>query len=183
MKIAIFGGTFDPFHIGHLAITKAAADKFGTVYVVPTICNYYREDKRYLFTFDEKCTIIRQMICNLDNVMIDPIEKDKDSKWRTINTIEYFKKIHPEDELHFIVGEDSYKNFKTWFRYEDILNLCNLVVVQRGDEESLVKDPEIPCEELYIGKDFVESSSSKVREKLIQELMDMYLSDRIWYNF
>jgi nicotinate-nucleotide adenylyltransferase len=110
------------------------------------------------------------------------LEKDKDSKWRTINTVEEFKKLYPNDELYLIIGEDSYKNFPTWFRYEDILLMATLMVVQRGNNngEDLVKN--IPCEELYIGKDFLEASSSKVRNKLISELMDMYLGDADWYN-
>jgi nicotinate-nucleotide adenylyltransferase len=182
-KIGIFGGTFDPFHQGHLKIAVEAAKKLDKVIIVPTICDYYRPDSRKLFTFDEKVTIINQMISNAPgNIWVDSLEKDKDSKWRTINTVEEFKKLYPNDELYLIIGEDSYKNFPTWFRYEDILLMATLMVVQRGNNnrEDLVKN--IPCEELYIGKDFLEASSSKVRNKLISELMDMYLGDADWYN-
>ena len=59
--------------------------------------------------------------------------------------------------------------------------MATLMVVQRGNsKDDLIK--EVPCEELYIGKDFLEASSSKVRNKLISELMDMYLGDADWYN-
>lgn len=160
-----------------------AAKKLDKVIIVPTICDYYRPDSRKLFTFDEKVTIINQMISNAPgNIWVDSLEKDKDSKWRTINTVEEFKKLYPNDELYLIIGEDSYKNFPTWFRYEDILLMATLMVVQRGNNsgEDLVKT--IPCEELHIRKDFLEASSSKVRNKLISELMDMYLADADWYN-
>lgn len=174
--------TFDPFHQGHLKIAVEAAKKLDKVIIVPTICDYYRPDSRKLFTFDEKVTIITKMISNAPgNIVIDSLEKDKDSKWRTINTVEEFKKLYPNDELYLIIGEDSYKNFPTWFRYEDILLMATLMVVQRGNnKEDLVKT--IPCEELHIGKDFLEASSSKVRNKLISELMGMYLGDADWYN-
>ena len=114
--------------------------------------------------------------------MIDCLEKDKDSKWRTINTVEHFKKLYPNDELYLIIGEDSYKNFPTWFRYEDILLMATLMVVQRGNDSKDDIEKIIPCEKLDIGNDFLESSSSKVRNKLISELMDMYLADADWYN-
>lgn len=146
-KIGIFGGTFDPFHQGHLKIAVEAAKKLDKVIIVPTICDYYRPDSRKLFTFDEKVTIINQMISNAPgNIWVDSLEKDKDSKWRTINTVEEFKKLYPNDELYLIIGEDSYKNFTTWFRYEDILLMATLMVVQRGNNsgEDLVKT--IPCE-------------------------------------
>lgn len=180
MKIGIFGGTFDPFHQGHLKIAVEASKKLDKVFIVPTICDYYRPDLRKLFTFDEKCTIINQMISGVPNVSISTIEKNQDSKWRTVNTVQYFKEQYPNDELYLIIGEDSYENFSTWFRYEDILLMATLMVVQRGTDKDCKKD--IPYEELNIGNDFLEASSSKVRNKLITELLDMYLSDADWYN-
>ena len=178
-RIGIFGGTFDPFHIGHLAIVKKALERVDMLYIVPTVCNYYRQDKRYLFTFDEKCKIIEEMTLGMKNVEIDAIEKEQNSKWRTINTVEYFKEKFPGTELCLIIGEDSLENFKTWFRYDDIFNLCTLIVANRGAES----ESDIPHESLNIGTDFEESSSSRVRQKLIDELLDMYLSDKEWYNF
>ena len=182
-KIGIFGGTFDPFHQGHLKIAVEAAKKLDKVIIVPTICDYYRPDSRKLFTFDEKVAIITKMISNAPmNITVDCLEKDKDSKWRTINTVQYFKEKYPNDELYLIIGEDSYKNFTTWFRYEDILLMATLMVVQRGNNSKDDVEKDVPCEELYIGKDFLESSSSKVRNKLISELIEMYLDDADWYN-
>lgn len=180
MKIGIFGGTFDPFHRGHLKIAVEASKKLDKIFIVPTICDYYRPDSRKLFTFDEKCTIINQMISSAPNISISTIEKNQDSKWRTVDTVKYFKEQYPDDELYLIIGEDSYENFSTWFRYEDILLMATLMVVQRGTDNDFKK--EIPYEELNIGNDFLEASSSKVRNKLITELLDMYLSDAEWYN-
>lgn len=180
MKIGIFGGTFDPWHLGHSAIVKKALEKVDKVIIVPTTVNYYREDKRYLFTFDEKCEIIEEFLTGIDGaVEIDTIEKNKDVSWRTVHLLEYFKEKFPNDELYYIIGEDSYKNFKTWFRYEDILRLAKLLVANRGYD---VVDPEVPFEPLMLGSEFVESSASKVRQMLMEELRDMYMSDKEWYN-
>ena len=52
---------------------------------------------------------------------IDTVEKDKNGDWRTIDLVQYFKERFPNDELYLIIGEDSFKEFKTWTRYEDIL--------------------------------------------------------------
>ena len=178
MKIGIFGGTFDPFHFGHLAIVKKSLEKLDKVVIVPTICNYYRADKRYLFTFDEKVRIIEEKTLGIQNVSIDTIEKEQNSKWRTINTVEYFKSKYPNDELYLIIGEDSLNNFKTWFRFDDILNLCTLLVANRGNKI----ETDVPHEIVDIGKDFVEASSTDVRKMLIEELLELYLSDTEWYN-
>lgn len=178
MKIGIFGCTADPFHCADLAIVEAAKKIVDKVIIVPTVTNYYRQDKRTLFTFDERVRIIQSFIFGIDNVVIDTVERDKDSKWRTINTIEEIRARCPYDELYFILGGDSYRNFDTWFRYDDILSLCRLIVAPR-EEDSLdyEKWDAIP---LHV-KGFKDTSSSKIREKLIDELVDIYLSDKEYY--
>lgn len=177
MKIGILGGTFDPFHLGHAAIVEAALTKVDRVIIVPTVTNYYRKDKRTLFTFDERVRIIQSFICGIDNVAVDILEKDKDSKWRTINTIETLRMKYPYDELYFIMGEDSYDYFDSWFRYDDILALCKLLVVNRSEN---FKPTKYDAEVVNI-KGFENISSTKIRERLIEELTDMYLSDREYY--
>ena len=182
MKIGIFGGSFDPFSLGHLKIVAEAAKRLDKVFIVPTICDYYRTEKRPLFTFEEKCTIITQMISGVSgDISIDTVERDKDSKWRTINTVEYFKKKFPNDELYLIIGEDSYESFKTWFRFDDLYNITTLLVVPRS-EKGMKEISGLQCEILDIGTQFMDTSATKIREKLIEEIVDMYLSDKEWYN-
>lgn len=178
MKIGILGGTFDPFHIADAAIVKQALTKVDKVIIVPTVCNYYRKEKEPLFSFDNRVRIIRDFVAGITgNVEIDTIEKYKDSKWRYINTLEYIKKSYPNDELFTIIGEDSYNKFDTWFRYDEILSLSKLMVVNRSKDFVPTK---YNAQLLKI--DGMENvSSSKIRERLLDELIDMYLSDREAY--
>jgi len=179
-KIGIFGGTFSPFHLGHLAIIKKALEKLDKVIIVPTVINYYRPGKRSLFSFDDRVRIILEMTAGFSgSVTVDSVERDKDSTWRTVDTLLYFKKLYPNDELYFIMGEDSYSQFKTWFKYEDILRLAKLLVANRGEIKA---DPEVPFEELNIGKGFQETSATAICDKLIEELIDTYIADKEWYN-
>ena len=183
MKIGIFGGTFDPWHIGHSAIINKAFEQIGLdrVIIVPTTVNYYRADKRYLFTFDEKVRIIQDFICGIDKpVEIDTVEKDKNGSWRTIDTLKYFKEKFPEDELYYLIGEDSYNDFKTWERWEDILKIVTLCVANRGNNFKI--DEKVPCLKINLGNDFKDNSATIVRSILIEELIDSYLSDKEWYN-
>ena len=180
MKIGIFGGSFDPFSDGHLAIVIEAAKKLDKVIIVPTICDYYRKEKQPFFTFNQKCTIITTMISNTERISLNRLEEDKDSKWRSINTVEYFKKLYPNDDLYFIIGQDSYENFKTWFRFDDITNLVTLMVVPREEKFGYIDG--LPCELLNIDPKYLKTSATKIREKLSEEALDMYLSDREWYN-
>ncbi len=138
---------------------------------------------------------------------IDTIEKDKSGDWRTIDLVQFFKEKFPNDDLYLIIGEDSFKEFKTWTRYEDILKYVKLIVANRKDHvsktlkmndnlkqgfDSYRKDsgpdasntpiPIIEAIPLDMGNAFEDCSATRVRNLLIEELMDMYLSDRDWYN-
>ena len=187
-KIGIFGGTFDPFTCGHAAVVMNAFKQCGLdkIVIVPTTVNYYRPDKRYLFTFDEKVTIIQNFLSGINiPVEIDTVEKDKDGNWRTIDLLQYFKEKYPNDKFYLIIGEDSYKEFKTWTRYEDILKLATLCVANRckGSEAGDgVWRTDVPALAVNMGNKFEDCSATNTRNKLIEELMDMYLTDKEWYN-
>lgn len=186
--------SFDPFHIGHMAIITKAFEqlKLDKVVIVPTTVNYYRQDKRYLFTYDEKCIIIRHFLCSCPyNVEIDTIEKDKDGSWRTIDLVQYFRKEYPNDVLYLIIGEDSFKEFKTWTRWKEIIDYVRLAVANRSDhvtktiEFNRNKDPDddtLVATPIDMGTEFEECSATNTRNKLIAETMDNYLSDAEWYG-
>lgn len=178
-KIGIFGGSFDPWGLHHSAIVTKALEQLDQVFIVPTTVKYYREDKRYLFTFDEKVKIIYEFLTGINgNVAIDDVERDKDESWRTINTVEYFHNKFPDAELYLIIGEDSHDYFDTWFRYDDILRIAKLIVVNRSKKERTYKWDAIP---ISIGEGFVECSATKIRQRLIDELLDSYMNDKEWY--
>ena len=174
-------------------ITKAFEQlKLDKVVIVPTTVNYYRQDKRYLFTYDEKCIIIRHFLCSCPyNVEIDTIEKDKDGSWRTIDLVQYFRKEYPNDVLYLIIGEDSFKEFKTWTRWKEIIDYVRLAVANRSDhvtktiEFNRNKDPDddtLVATPIDMGTEFEECSATNTRNKLIAETMDNYLSDAEWYG-
>ena len=159
--------------------------KLDKIFIVPTTVNYYRKDKRYLFTFDEKVRIIQNFITGFNKpVEIDSIEKDKDGTWRTIDLVQYFKEKFPEDELFLIIGEDSYSEFKTWTRWPDILKYVKLGVANRAYRgcPGNWRQEDVPAEAINMGTAFEDCSATNVRNKLIEEIMDLYLSDTEWYS-
>lgn len=149
------------WHIGHQAILQKAFEQklVDKVFIVPTTVNYYRLDKRYLFTFEEKVRIIQDFLVGFKyDAVIDTIEQDKDGSWRTIDLVQYFKNLFPNDELYLIIGEDSFKEFKTWTRYEDILQDAKLIVANRKEHvtktKTLTEKGEIPAIPLDMGRCF-----------------------------
>ncbi len=184
-RIGIFGGTFDPFTPGHAAVSTKAFEQLNLdkLIIVPTTVNYYRSDKRYLFTYDEKLKIIRDFMTGFKYpTEIDTIEQDKDGSWRTIDLVQYFRQKFPKDKLILIIGEDSYNEFRTWTRWREILEYVELAVANRCKSANEWKpQEEVPALPINMGDRFEDCSATVVRNKLIEEVMDLYLSDKDWY--
>jgi nicotinate-nucleotide adenylyltransferase len=202
MKIGIFGGTFDPFTEAHLAIVKAAIDQklVDEVHIIPTIVDYYRNGKDRWLSNDSRLEVINKFI---DHLKGNYIYKDKFfanqteycfarenapyiiNKRRYIDTLNQFIydysysgfDNYDDIEYYTIIGTDSYKNFKTWTDWEEILKLSKLIVVNGRDGEDIQLD--IPKIDLRIDSKFLSISSTKIREqyKNKDRSIERYLGD------
>ena len=202
-KIGIFGGTFDPFTEAHLAIVKAAIDQklVDEVHIIPTIVDYHRNGKDRWLSNDNRLDVIRKIIDHLkgnyiygnrifinqneycfarDNApyiinkrrYIDTLNQfiyDCNSRYTGFNNVEYYT----------IIGTDSYKNFKTWTDWEEILRLSKLIVVNGRDGEDIQLD--IPKIDLRIDPKYLSISSTKIREqyKNKDRSIEHYLADTL----
>jgi len=185
MDIGIFGGTFDPLTTGHVAVMKNAFDQwnFDKIIIVPTTVNYYRPDCHYMFNFNQKVRIIQHFITKIHQpVELDLIEKDKGGDWRTIDLVQYFKNKYPDDELYLIIGEDSYKDFKTWTRWKDILKYVTLAVANRFTSGDFKVFQDVPAVGIDMGDKYEDCSATKTRERISEEALELYLDDVEWYN-
>ena len=130
-NIGIFGGTFDPIHYGHLSIANTVKVKFNLdkVIFIPNGLPYYKSgtstpNHRYIMT----------LLATLDNpnFSVSKIEIDRDPPIYTIDTIKLIKSIIPDQtKLFFIMGMDSISQITTWKNPQDILKLCDFIVVTR----------------------------------------------------
>ena len=124
MKIAIFGGSFDPIHKGHLEIIGKLFDDFqmDKVIVIPTNVSYYKKSKA-MFTFDKKlelCTLVinnNEKLKNL-NIEVSDIERTIRDDEGFAHTILRLKDIYPNDQLFTVIGSDSYNYINTWRSYK-----------------------------------------------------------------
>ena len=135
MNVGLFGGTFDPVHKGHLALVRAAAERFqlGKVYFIPASTPPHRQDElitpfhhRYamlvLATMDEKKF--------LPSLAESPDQEDHLSY--TIDTVRQFKqRAAKSDHFFFLIGIDAFLEIATWHRAEDLLRKIDFIVVSR----------------------------------------------------
>lgn len=160
MRIGLFGGTFDPIHKGHLRIAKKAFKYLNLhrIYFIPAKQNPLK--KRIPASPFHRMGMLAIALRNINNFLICDYELRSDKPSYTYNTVKYFKTIFKNDDLYLIVGMDNVKDFDKWYRFNDILKICTLVLFGRGIKDFICKYPHV-----FINAN-LPYSSTKIRDYL-----------------
>ncbi len=131
-KIAIFGGSFNPFHVGHINAIQSIqkAFRFDRVIVVPAAQNPLKESVDGP-TGAERLEMVRLGLKDLESVELDEQELNRGGKSYSVDTVEHYSKQVSPENLFLVVGIDQFENFDTWKDFEKILKLANLIVISR----------------------------------------------------
>jgi nicotinate-nucleotide adenylyltransferase len=131
-KIAIFGGTYDPIHIGHIRGLIEAQEimDFEKVYVVPTGIPPHKQKEQHTDPLD-RLEMVRLAVGGFDFVEISTFEIEQREISYTINTIDHFGKAHGYESLTLLIGSDSLLEINTWYRYEEILDRSDFAILPR----------------------------------------------------
>ena len=144
MKIGILGGTFDPIHFGHLRLAQTAADSLGLDKLVFMPCSVpphkTRED---IASSQDRFEMIKLAVEGYPKYEISDYEITKGGTSFSAETLAYFKKIHPNDQLFFIIGSDSYKELPAWESPNQIRKLAKIAVAQRPPHVCSISDSDI----------------------------------------
>lgn len=133
-KIGILGGTFNPVHNGHISIAKSAKKEYHLDKVIFLTSGNppHKRDEKIL---DAKIRhiMVKRAIDGIDGFEACDWEVKRSEYSYTFNTLMYFKEVYPQDELYFIIGGDSLRQFDTWYKPEEILKLCTVLYYERGN--------------------------------------------------
>ncbi|MDP2599586.1 MAG: nicotinate-nicotinamide nucleotide adenylyltransferase [Deltaproteobacteria bacterium] len=133
-RIGIFGGSFNPPHIGHAGVCETVLKQkmADEVWVIPC---YRHPFEKKLVPFEHRLKMCRLAFEDLGGrVQVLDLEKNMGGKSFTLRTVEYLKKKHPESEFLLILGEDAAKEAKTWYRYDDLRKALSWLVIPRGPQ-------------------------------------------------
>ena len=128
-KIGILGGSFDPAHKGHLAISKEAIQRFKLKKVVWAITKKNPFKKKSSLNLKNRIEICKIILKKIKNIEVKFFE-DKIKSNKTINLINYFTK-NKKNEIYFIMGADNLINFHKWHKWQTITKKCNIIVYDR----------------------------------------------------
>jgi nicotinate-nucleotide adenylyltransferase len=128
-RIGILGGSFDPAHKGHLAISKEAAKRFKLKKIIWAITKKNPIKKKSKTSLSERIQGCKKITKQTDFIKVKFYEKMIKSN-KTINLINYFYK-NKSNEIYFLMGADNLVNFHKWHKWKTISQKCKIIVFDR----------------------------------------------------
>lgn len=132
IKKAIFGGTFDPIHNGHLHIAYEAlyALNLDKIIFMPTGNPPHKLEKNITEAY-LRYQMVNAAVNEEEKFSVSDYEIKKNNLSYTYETLRYFNELEKNTEWYFMTGVDCLMNVETWKNYDEILKLCNFVVFNR----------------------------------------------------
>lgn len=134
-RIGLFGGTFDPVHFGHLrtAVELAEGYSLNQLRLLPNHRPAHRDSPTA--STAQRIDMLEIATQNSTRLVVDSREALRDKASYTFDTLTEFRKEYPDAALIFFMGQDAFSAFDSWYRWEHILDLANLVVIDRPEAQ------------------------------------------------
>ena len=136
-SVALFGGSFDPIHSGHLAVARAAVKRFGLdrVYFIPSGAPPHKP-KRHLAPYAHRMAMAALACADHEEFVPSLAEAGEDQGghqvFYSVDTVRHFRHtLHAHENIYFIMGADQFLGIATWKDYETLLGLCDFIVANR----------------------------------------------------
>ncbi|MDF0552281.1 nicotinate (nicotinamide) nucleotide adenylyltransferase [Kamptonema sp. UHCC 0994] len=158
-KIAIFGGTFDPVHWGHLSMAEKAVSQFGLdkVIWVPDPSPPHKS-RRVLANLVQRREMVRRAIADRPDFVLSPQQDDPTGTSYAIETFLYLQNTYSDTHWYWIIGSDAFQTLPQWHRCQEIGKLCYWLVAPRpfqeegesGDRQGTQFDPRDVVEQMAV---------------------------------
>jgi nicotinate-nucleotide adenylyltransferase len=131
-RVAVFGGTFDPVHLGHLILAEQAREqaRLDQVWFVPAASPPHKQVQR-ITPFAQRVEMLGLAVAGYPAFRIDELEKDRPGPSFTADTLEELHRLHPEADLHLLLGSDCLPDLPGWHEPIRIIERAGLLVAAR----------------------------------------------------
>jgi nicotinate-nucleotide adenylyltransferase len=173
VRIAIFGGSFDPIHVAHVAIVESALDKLDIdkLIIVPTYLNPFKNS--FNLNPETRFELLKKVFHKFKNVEISDYEINQQKTSYSFNTVNYLKNLYKPSKIYLIIGEDNINDLDKWYKYDELKKLVEFVVASRTGFETK-KANEFKSLDININ-----ISSTELRDKINLNYIPIEIKDDI----
>ena len=194
MKLGLFGGTFDPIHLGHVDMIVQLCDviHLEKVFFIPAYISPFKQDN-HVVDYGHRFRMAQLAVTGYAGFQVSAFESESSEPSYTNYTAKHFRSLYPKDEIFFIMGADAFNDIEKWFHWQDLLEMINIIVVDRP-HKTLAVSPEVhhvlhqsQCDVYYLPLHTLPISSTIIREKIhkgesVRGLLDTRVADYIKEN-
>jgi len=161
-RLGVFGGAFDPVHIGHCVVALDVCERLGLekLLVVPAARPPHRDT---IFRADVRLELVRRAFALDPIIEVRDIEYETDDVSYTVDTLRRIKSEETAADLWLVIGSDQYAVFETWHQPLQILELARLAVMRRG-RDPIKPDARFPFEAVDVTH--IDVSAQRIRRRL-----------------
>jgi nicotinate-nucleotide adenylyltransferase len=201
MRIGLFGGTFDPPHLGHLILAERCRED-AALDEVWFLVGYQPPHKvgHALTRFEHRCEMVALAAVGQPLFKVEPVERELPPPSYTAETLAELHRRHPSDEFALIVGADSLADLPQWYEPRRVLEQAELVVVPRPGAEVWTGDrlaaavglPRAAVRLSVVDGPLIEIASRDLRQRvaagrsirfLVPRAVEEYIRDKGLYRY
>ena len=189
MKIAIYGGSFNPPHLGHVEAARTVASALAPdrLLIVPASVPPHKELADGSPTAQQRLELCRLAFADIPGAEISEMELRREGKSYSYDTVRLLREENPDAQLILVVGTDMLLSFEKWYQFRYLLENCTLAVLARGEDDF----DELRAAAAYLRTTYdadvtvlphepIAISSETIRERLETRGGEDYLSDAVY---
>jgi len=189
MKVAMFGGTFNPPHLGHLKAAQAAMDKLGIerLYVVPSGVPPHKILPEGTPTPKDRYRMAQLLFAGDLRIQVLNLEIRREGVSYTVDTVREIRQRHPEEPVYLFMGTDMFLSLENWHRVSELMELITPVVFARAEGQAAeigayaarIRE-KYGVESVLIDYDLLETSSTFLRDALQERQGVEFVGDAVY---
>jgi nicotinate-nucleotide adenylyltransferase len=132
-KLAIFGGTFNPVHWGHLLIAETALSQLelDRIVWVPAYQPPHKAEADILLSYDHRFEMVKLALADHPCFEISAVESERAGRSYAIDTLRTLQTLYPDTHWHWIIGLDAFQHLPRWYAHRELAQYCCWVVAPR----------------------------------------------------
>ncbi|MGN1112644.1 MAG: nicotinate (nicotinamide) nucleotide adenylyltransferase [Acutalibacteraceae bacterium] len=136
-KIAMFGGSFNPPHLGHLELALAFIDclSLDKLLIIPVFSPPHKSGGE-MASAQHRLNMCKLLEKYNNKIEVSDIEINRGGSSYTVDTLKALKALYPDDELFLIIGADMYMSLQGWYQPEQICSLAKICTVSRNSDDT-----------------------------------------------
>ncbi len=178
-RVGLFGGSFDPVHLGHLILAEAALEELQLerIIFIPAALSPFKTERPPAASDESRLAMLREAIASEARFSVDDRELSREGPSYTIDTVRELLGDYPGVRFLYLIGADNLKDLPRWHEIEELRNLVDFAVLDRGNA------PELESCELPVVRRRIDLSSTEIRERLAKGLSIRFMLPERVYDF